>query len=95
MNLITALEIATNHPNGDILIEAVQDNETQKWTSMMYLLRNGNIHKLMLSFDANEKFKGWDTKKEAKDAMISVRDSAVKWYDEKYNKDSAVAVTPK
>jgi hypothetical protein len=38
----------------------------------MYLLRDKEIHKLMLSFDINEKFAGWDTEKEAKDKMEEV-----------------------
>ena len=77
MNLITALEIASNYPNGDILITAVQHKETSKWTSLMYLLRDGYIHKLMLSFDINENFTGWDTEKEAKDKMEEVAKMAI------------------
>lgn len=84
MNLITALEIATNYPNGDILIECSQYKDTQKWTSLMYLLRCGRIHKLMLSFDRNEKFAGWDTEKEAKEIMENVRDSAIKYINDNH-----------
>lgn len=69
MTTLTAMEIASNYPNGDILIEGAQHKETGKWTSLMYMLRDGNIHKLMLSFDINEKFEGWETEKEAKDKM--------------------------
>lgn len=77
MNLITALEIASNYPNGDILIEGAQHKETGKWTSLMYLMREGQIHKLMLSFDINEKFAGWDTEKEAKDKMEELAQAAI------------------
>lgn len=77
MNLITALEIATNYSNGDILITAVQHKETEKWTSLMYLLRDGEIHKLMLSFDINENFEGWDTEQEAKDKMEELAQAAI------------------
>ena len=72
MNLITALEITTNYPCGDILITATQHKETSKWFSQMYLMRNGRIHKLMLSYDKSENFDGWDTDKEAKDKMEEV-----------------------
>ena len=43
----------------------------------MYLMRDGQIHKLMLSFDINEKFIGWDTEKEAKDEMEKVVQLAI------------------
>lgn len=70
MRLITALEIATNQPNGDILITAVQHKETLKWGSFMYLMRDGHIHKLMLSFEIGENgFEGFDTKEIAKIEM--------------------------
>ncbi len=69
MRLLTALEIATNQPNGDILIEAMQHKETHKWASFMYLMRDGQIHKLMLSFDINEQFEGFDTEELAKTKM--------------------------
>ncbi len=77
MNLITALEIASNYPNGDILIAGAQDKKTNKWTSLMYLMRDGRIHKLMLSFDINEKFAGWDTEKEATDKMEEMAQLAI------------------
>lgn len=50
MNLITALEIATNYPD-HILIEAHQSIDTNKWRSVMYMLRGDYIHKKMLSYD--------------------------------------------
>ncbi len=86
MNLITALEIATNYPNGDILISAAQHKETGKWTSLMYLLRDKQIHKLMLSFDINENFAGWDTEQEAKDKMEEVAQAAINHFLEKSEK---------
>lgn len=86
MTILTAIEIATNHPNGDISIEVVQDKETNKWSSFMYLMRDGNIHKLMLSFAINEKFKGFDTAKEAQEEMIAIRDFAIQYYNEKIDK---------
>ena len=69
MRLLTALEIATNQPNGDILITAMQHKETLKWASFMYLMRDGKIHKLMLSYDINENFEGFDTEEIAKTKM--------------------------
>ena len=62
MTFITALEIATNQPNGDILITAGQHKETLKWGSFMFMMRDGNIHKLMVSYDIGENgFEGFDT----------------------------------
>lgn len=82
MNLITALEIYTNHPNGDILITSAQHKETNKFTSLMYLMRNGHIHKLMLSFDINEKFSGWDKEEDAIKEMEKIRNSAIQYCKE-------------
>jgi hypothetical protein len=83
MNLITALEIASNYPNGNILIEAAQHKETSKWTSLMYMLRDGNIHKLMLSFDISEQFAGFDSKEEAISKMEEVAQAAIKYVNDK------------
>ena len=77
MTLITVMEIASNYPNGDILIDAVQFEDNKKWTSLMYLTRNGQIHKLMLSFDRQEEFEGWDTKEEAISKMEEIRNLAI------------------
>ena len=49
MRLLTVLEIATNHPS-NTLVEAVQDKETGKWTSVLYLMKDGEIHKELTSF---------------------------------------------
>ena len=77
MRLITALEIAGNYPD-NILIAAAQHKETGKWTSLMYMLRDDKqIHKLMLSFDINEKFLGWDTEQEAIEKMEDVAKAAM------------------
>ena len=66
MTVLTALEIASNHPNGDIEIVTVQHKKTEKWTSLLYMMRNSHVHKLMASFDIKEDFKGWDSEEEAK-----------------------------
>lgn len=50
MTLLSALEITGNYPD-NILIDAQKDPDGEKWTSLMYMTRNGSIHKLMLSFD--------------------------------------------
>ncbi len=65
MRLLTALEIASNQPNGDILITSEQDKKTLKWASFMYLMRDGQIHKLILSYEINQNFKGFDSKEDA------------------------------
>lgn len=86
MTVLTALEIASNYPNGDILINSAQDKETLKWTSFMYLLRDGQIHKLMLSFNISETFQGWDTQKEAEDKMEEMAQIAITHVNEKFGK---------
>jgi hypothetical protein len=87
MRLLTALEIATNQPNGDILITAMQHKETLKWASFMYLMRDGNIHKLMLSYDIGENgFEGFDTEEIAKQKMEDLVQVAIEACREKgYN----------
>jgi hypothetical protein len=83
MRVLTAIEIGTNHQNGDIMINAGQDKNTKKWTSFMYLMRDGGIHKLMLSFDITEKFEGFDTEELAIAEMERLRDSAIEYCKEK------------
>jgi hypothetical protein len=79
MTVLTAIEIATNYPD-NILINAAQDKETSKWSSFMYLTRNGEIHKLMLSYD-NSPF---NSEQEAIATMTDVANSAIKYYNETY-----------
>ena len=85
MRLLTAIEISTNYPNGDLKIVTAKDKETEKWTSLLYLMRDGEIHKLMLSFDINDEFKGWDTEDEAKNKMQELIDFAIDEVDKKFN----------
>ncbi len=72
MRYLTALEIAGNYPD-NILIDAQKDPESENWTSLMYMTRNGGIHKLMLSFD-NFPYK---TKDEAISKMTEMAELAV------------------
>lgn len=83
MRLLTAFEIATNHPNGDIEIVTAQHKETNKWTSLLYMMRDGHVHKLMISFDINETFEGWDSEEEAKQKMQEVIDLAIEYVNGK------------
>jgi len=76
MTLLTALEIAGNYPE-NILIDAQKDPESENWTSLMYMTRNGGIHKLMLSFD-NFPYK---SKEEAISKMEEVAQAAIKHVD--------------
>ena len=69
MTFLTALEIATNYETNDLLVQPVQDKETNKWGCFLYLLRNGNIHKLMLSFNIDENFEGYETSEDASAKM--------------------------
>ncbi len=71
MTLITALEIASNYPK-NILIEAVE-NTVGNWTSLMYMTRDGEIHKLMLSFDGF----CYESKEAAISAMENIAQSAI------------------
>lgn len=77
MTLLTALEIATNQPNGDILITAKQNKKTLKWSSFMYLMRDGHIHKMILSSEIDEKFEGFDSEEIAKTNMENLVKLAV------------------
>lgn len=49
LTMLTAITIASNDPK-DLKIEAIQDEESKKWTSVLYLLRNEKIHSTLLSF---------------------------------------------
>lgn len=85
MTFLTALEIAYNHKNGNISILSSQNKETKKYTSLMYLMKDGEIHKLMLSFDINDEFKGWNTEDEAIKAMEKVRDEAINFVEKEWD----------
>lgn len=87
MRLLTALEIATNQPNGDILITPIQHKETLKWGCLMYLMRDGHIHKLMLSYDIGVNgFEGFDTQEEANQKMEDIVKVAIEFCREQgYN----------
>lgn len=50
MTVLTALEIVGNYPH-NTLVDAQKDPNSENWTSLLYMTRNGYIHKLMLSFD--------------------------------------------
>jgi len=77
MRVITALEIAGNYPD-NILIDAGESKDGG-WSSYMYMTRNGEIHKLMLSFD-NAPFK---SKEEAIQKMEEVAQSAIEYVENK------------
>ncbi len=72
MTVLTALEIAGNYPE-NISIIAHKAPDRNAWTSFMYMLRNGDIHKTMLSFD-NFPFK---SKVEATSKMKEVAKAAI------------------
>jgi hypothetical protein len=91
MSLITALEIESHWPDF-ILIEANQYKDTKKWMSEMFMLNEDkSIHKVMLSYDRNEKWPGFDTEKEAIDALTSVATGSIEWLklDRKQRKTKA------
>lgn len=50
MKLITAIEIAENYPQ-NILITSSVSPENKKYNALCYRLKDGEIHKLMLSTD--------------------------------------------
>ena len=74
MTLITALEIYNHYPE-NIMIEAYSDSQTQKWTAYMYMIRNREIHKTMLSFNGFP----FKTKEEATLKMKNVAISAINY----------------
>lgn len=52
MTTYSAMLISANYPE-NILIDARQNNITGKWTSAMYLLKDGNIHYEIVSFNGH------------------------------------------
>jgi len=79
MTYLTALEIASNHPNGDIKIMEGQDKETLKWAGFIFLMRNGEIHKLMISMEPSDIWAGFDTQEEATTKMQELIDFAINY----------------
>lgn len=74
MTLLTAFEIEAHYPN-NILIDAQKDPDSENWTSLMYMTRNGGIHKLMLSFDGFP----YKSENKAKKTMHEVAEAAIKY----------------
>lgn len=62
MNVLTALEIKNNYPEEILINSAQQDNS--KFASFLYRLKNGNIHKLLVSTKAI-----FDSEKEAEEVL--------------------------
>lgn len=71
MSVLTAIELGTNYPH-DIKIETV--NVEGKHAVLCYMLRDGDIHKLMLSSEPV-----FDTAEEAKQSMVDTAESCVKY----------------
>lgn len=72
MTLITCLEIDSNYPE-NILLQTTEFRG--RWFSYMYLLRNGSVHKLMLSREPTETWFGFDTEE---DALMDMQKISVK-----------------
>lgn len=75
---ITALELYSNHPD-DISTGAVKDIDSKKWAGYIYLLRDGEIHKVMLSTDPL-----FDTQQEAVSYMDDCRDRIVNFMKKRH-----------
>ncbi len=73
--LITALTIVNNYP-GNIYIDAGQNKDNEKWYGSMYLLRDGDIHRSLLSH--SHKSEGYDTKEEAENSLKEVCEKIIK-----------------
>ncbi len=73
MTGLTAMELAGNYPENILIETSKKDNG--KFASFCYRLKDGEIHKLMLSFDPV-----FDTDKEANDAMHDIAKTCVKNY---------------
>lgn len=76
MTRLTAIEIATNYPDNLLIIGRQEKN--RKWTSLLYMTREDQIHKLMLSYDICDEFQGWDTENDAINNMKELVDAVVK-----------------
>jgi hypothetical protein len=73
MTVLTAMELAGNYPeNTKIESQKATDG---KFCSFLYMLRDGSIHKLMLSTKAV-----FETAKDAEDALHELGQWAVKEY---------------
>lgn len=66
ISMLSALEIASNYPD-NILISSVQSKDNDKWAGFMYMLRDGDIHKLMVNSDAV-----FDTEKASQDYFTTL-----------------------
>ena len=84
LTLITAMEIAYNYPD-DILIDAAHDKDTDKWAAFIYRLKEGEIHKLMIST-----IPYYDSAESAKDEMHTM----CKDIKEKYGKQIETTENP-
>lgn len=65
-----------NNPE-NIWIMGVQNRQTLKWVSRMYLMKNGAVDKLLLSFEFSNSFEGWDTEDEAVSKMKEVAEITI------------------
>lgn len=74
MRLSTILEIKGAYPDS-ILIEAVKKDGEEKYGSIMYMLRDKDVHKIMLSYD-NFPF---NSKEEAINKMQELADFAMNY----------------
>ena len=73
MTLITAVELGSNYPD-NIMIEAAKQ-ENGKFSSFCYLMRDGNIHKLMLSTQSI-----FDSKEDAENALHNLAQTCQQKY---------------
>lgn len=77
MTYITALEIESNWPD-NILISVFENTETGRFGSVMYMLRDGAIHKKMLTLNAVYK-----SKEQAEEKMGLLKDFAIAYVNNK------------
>lgn len=92
MNLLTALEIYYNYPE-NISITAAQ-HISGRWCSFMYRLKEGFVHKLMLSYDITGEGGGFETDKEALDAMHNVAKQCIDYFqNKKKEKESDASIS--
>lgn len=74
MTVRTALELASNYPE-NIKIES-RESTDGKYSGFLHVLRDGSIHKLLLSTEAV-----FETSDEAEKALHEICDWAVKEYN--------------
>lgn len=63
LSLLTCIEITNCYPE-EVLVEA-ERYDNGKWLGVLYRIKDGVVHKTLISQNATEDFHGYETKEEA------------------------------